>query len=104
MAVLAMRHVQSTAPCGAGGCHRFPCPLRGEPMAGPAAKAVTPNALMRCRSTPLRLGSSGCDHPLRQPLRASGIWRARMLHRDVTVDEKLPGFGLCGNCNLGKLE
>ena len=33
-----------------------------------------------------------------------GLWRARMLHRDVTVDEKLPGFGLCGNCNLGKLE
>ena len=27
-----------------------------------------------------------------------------MLHRDVTVDEKLPGFGLCGNCGLGKLE
>ena len=27
-----------------------------------------------------------------------------MLHRDMSVDEKLPGFGLCGNCGLGKLE
>ena len=27
-----------------------------------------------------------------------------MLHRDVTGDEKLPRFGLCGNCGLGKLE
>ena len=33
-----------------------------------------------------------------------GLKRARMLHRDVTADEKLPGFGLCGNCSLGKLE
>lgn len=27
-----------------------------------------------------------------------------MLHGDATVDEKLPDFGLCGNCGLGKLE
>ena len=27
-----------------------------------------------------------------------------MLHRDVSVDEKLPGFGRCGNCSLGQLE
>ena len=27
-----------------------------------------------------------------------------MLHRDVTGDEKLTCFGLCGNCGLGKLE
>jgi hypothetical protein len=30
--------------------------------------------------------------------------RARLLHSDVTVDEKVPRFGLCGNCGLGKLE
>jgi hypothetical protein len=27
-----------------------------------------------------------------------------MLHRDVTVGEKLPTFGLCGNCGVGKLQ
>ena len=68
-------------------------------MAGPIAKSVTPNALMRCRSTPLRLSTaweaSAVDHPLKG---------GSMLHRDVSVDEKLPGFGLCGNCDLGKLE
>ena len=26
-----------------------------------------------------------------------------MLHRDASVDEKLPRFGLCGNCGLGTL-
>ena len=27
-----------------------------------------------------------------------------MLHRDVTIEDELPGFGSCGNCGLGKLK
>jgi len=39
-----------------------------------------------------------------QRFKRQGWGLTRMLHRDVTVDEKSPSFGLCGNCGLGKLE
>jgi hypothetical protein len=35
---------------------------------------------------------------------ASSERQVRMQHTDVIVEEKLPAFGLCGNCGLGKLE